>query len=419
MSESFIITYKPGESFLLFNGEKLKEISINLKNSNCLNFKVLDGFIEFVIDFFIVENIFLEVTSENLFISNKPSENWEINLDCLSTYGYYPLSMSAYKNINVLVSFLRYRYDGELIFKSAIPMPLRKTKTNRQNILEAFEFEISRFKSTHANRNTILPLSGGIDSRLILSHFMEEEKLNVYTFGEEKSGDILVVKQICRKYPHLKTKFFKLEDLNHSKIKENLKNINYMLPLERILYPSPDQLYNFDDAIILSGLYGDVIFSDKNKLEKFETYIQKVLPYEKITHIDQLIIKAYSEYPLPEKINLLLLRAQKLTKQSLNMTAFDVFIPFLKNEVIRAVIGNSQRNLYPYIVKHSMQKSLRTILHQTSLSTYTYPKIIRVLQKIYHRLIRSNYCKPYFSTSSINRLNNYIVEYYGKDYRER
>lgn len=409
--EKFKLSFKLGEDYFLYNCVKAQSKNIFLKNQNIVNIQINNNKLIVNIDFFLVENIFywFESETEEYFLCNYSCLEWETSSEYQSTFqkvGFYPLSLSPYHEKRVLLSFLNYEFGKELIVSSSLKSILFNNGT-LNTILSAFQKEIYFFCDNLLDENLVLPLSGGIDSRLLLDFFKDFENLYSYTHGEPDSGDVLIVKKILKKNPIKNHKFFNIERLTSDQVFRNLNSIDFFLPLERVMYPIPSDVYPEFQFTILSGLYGDVVFSNKTKKVNFSYYLNSNLEGVNFDYIDSQIIKCYSEFLISEKLALILLRCQKLTKQSLNMTQIqnDCFIPFLKNSVLSEVENCSEKFLYKKIIKKIMSKNLKFILHQTTLSHFTMPEFIRIFEKVFFKFIYKKYSKPYFSNELVSRYN--------------
>ena len=412
--ERFKLTYAIQSDTFIYNGKPESFKTIQLKNQNKLSFSCEGNKLSFEVDFFLVENLFywFDENEKIYIISNYSEDYWESsqsNLEEFKKNGFYPLSKSRYEGKRVLLSFLHYEFSTTIQVGSLLGAILG-TSGSVTSISEAFSKEINDFQKNYDKANLVLPLSGGIDSRLLFQCFWNSPNLFSYTHGESDSGDVLIADLILSKYPVNYHAKFDISNLSSADIMGNLKGCDYFLPIERVLYPIPDSLFDLKEFTIISGLYGDVVFSDQNEKVSFNKYISESLIDITFDNIDYQIIKAYSEINISEKLALVLLRCQKLTKQSLNMSAEqnDSFIPFLKNSVLAQVENCDEKYLYKKIIKSSLSKDLRLILHQTTLSTFTYPEIIRFCQKVFYKLIYTKYSKPYFTKALLNRVRKEI-----------
>ena len=407
MLEKFVISYQIGSAGFHYNDRYCNSIRLNLKNQNICEIHVNQFGINFIIDFFLVENIYYCFDEElnTYYFSNYRLQTWEFDdysKDCFEKNGFYYLSTTPFKEVRVLLSFLKYSFGSDVKIYSLLEK-ITQVKGTFQDIVNCFQYEIYTFRDSIKSKY-LLPLSGGMDSRLIYEFFLDDPHLLTYTHGEMGSGDIRIVKEILRKFPVDNHKFFDISLKGALDLKTNASKCDFFLPPERTMYPLIENVYPNDTFVILSGLYGEHVFSDQNSRIWFSDFIKKNLSTYEFDKIDQDILDCYSQHEISEKLAFILLRCQKLTKQSLNMTDFDCFIPFLKNSVLGSVENYDSNGLYPRLIKTIMRKKLRLVLHQTSLSHFTYPKWYRFLEKIFYKLIYSRYKKPYFSRELTKKL---------------
>jgi hypothetical protein len=362
------------------------------------------------LDFFLVENIYywFDETKSTYFITNNKQEDWlaseNSSHQSFKKNGFYHLSTSPFSGIRVLLSFLKYSFGKKVVVNSLLERIL-DAKGDLNEIVSSFQKEIYFFRQNVEDKY-LLPLSGGMDSRLIFEYFFDTPNLLTYTHGESDSGDVKIVKEILEKYPVQNHKYVDISEDGAINLSTNFSKCDYFLPPERLMYPLLEDVYPGEHFVVLSGLYGEHVFSDQNKKVRFSIFIKENLIDYNLDEIDRQIVNSYSEQLISEKLAFILLRCQKLTKQSLNMTDFDCFIPFLKNSVLSSVENYSRNGLYRQLIKRMMRKQLRVILHQTSLSHFTYPKWYRILEKIYFKFLCTKYHKPYFSIELTKKLTN-------------
>jgi hypothetical protein len=398
--EKFIISYQIGSESFHFNDRLFNRMVLTLKNQNDCDIYVNEFGINFNVDFFLVENIFywFDKDVNTYYFSNHRMETWVIDDNSKGYFdknGFYYLSTSPFKGVRVLLSFLKYSFGSDVVICSLLEK-ITQTMGTFQNIVNCFQTEIYTFRDNIKSKY-LLPLSGGMDSRLILEFFLDDPNLLTYTHGEIESGDVRIVKEILNKFPLKNHRFIDISLKESLDLRTNASKCDFFLPPERLMYPLVENVYPDDTFIILSGLYGEHVFSDQNSRVLFSNFIKERLVVYEFDNIDQDILKCYSQNEISEKLAFILLRCQKLTKQSLNMTDSDCFIPFLKNSVLASVENYDSNGLYPKLIKTMMRKKLRLVLHQTSLSHFTYPKWYRSLEKIFYKLVYTRYKKPYFS----------------------
>lgn len=138
--------------------------------------------------------------------------------------------------------------------------------------------------SKNSNKDQIVPLSGGIDSRALLFELLKYKsasEINTYTFGPAGSFDYEIGQKIAKK---LGTKHKQIEINNKSYSKESLltfaKEINFSCNL--FLTPPLNKLEEYKDGNIWSGTIIDV-FMGKHLHDK--------ISYQRETSIKNFIKK--------------------------------------------------------------------------------------------------------------------------------
>lgn len=408
--EKFIISYQFGSNLFKYNDELYNHLQLRLKNQNICNIYINEEGLNIKIDFFLVENIYfwLDENINTYFFSNRRQDYWQKSENSSKIFfkknGFYYLSTTPFDGIRVLLSFLKYTFGKKVVVNSLLEN-ITQSRSNFDEIVNSFQTEIYVFRQSVKNKY-LLPISGGMDSRLIFEYFIDDPNLLLYTHGENECGDVRIVKDILTKYPVNNHKFIDISVNGMVDLTINSSKCDYFLPPERLMYPLFENVYPGEDFVVLSGLYGEHVFSDQNKKINFLDFIQDKLIDYNLDEIDLQIVQCYSEKLISEKLAFILLRCQKLTKQSLNMTDLDCFIPFLKNSVLSSVENYSINGLYSDLVKRMMRKKLRSVLHQTSLSHFTYPKWYRFFEKVYYKFLNTKYKKPYYS----NELTSKFIE---------
>ena len=405
--EKFTISYQIGSDGFHYNDKYYRSTRLTLKNQNTCEVFVNEFGINFNIDFFLVENIYYWFSEElNIYyFSNHRMQFWEFDEKSKQQFevnGFYYLSTTPFKGVRVLLSFLKYSFGSDVKINSLLDK-ISLVKGTFKDIINSFQSEIYTFRDNIKSRY-LLPLSGGMDSRLIFEFFLDDPNLLTYTHGELDSGDVLIVKKILSKFSIINHRYINISENGALDLMTNASKCDFFLPPERTMYPLFDKVFPNESFVILSGLYGEHVFSDQNSRVLFSKFIKSTLKVYQFDKIDQDILDCYSQKEISEKLAFILLRCQKLTKQSLNMTDFDCFIPFLKNSVLGSVENYTFNGLYPKLIKKMMRKKLRLVLHQTTLSHFTFPKWYRLLEKVFYKLIYTRYKKPYYSKELTKKL---------------
>ncbi|NCA31113.1 MAG: hypothetical protein EBS93_10420 [Chitinophagia bacterium] len=103
-----------------------------------------------------------------------------------------------------------------------------KVKPTISNLYDVFSQKISDEIEKRSPDRIVLPLSGGMDSRLILDTLIKVNllyKTSIYTHGIKESGDVRIAKTIIEDLG-LSEKFyyFDLEELSHKDLMLNYGN---------------------------------------------------------------------------------------------------------------------------------------------------------------------------------------------------
>ncbi|OIS62112.1 asparagine synthase-related protein [Staphylococcus equorum] len=139
-----------------------------------------------------------------------------------------------------------------------------------ENIIEMNEVELlnkgfnlfnSNMEKTLEKQNAIVPISGGLDSRLILSSVLESknaDEIDTITFGTPGSLDYEIGNKIAKK---LGTKH---TSINIKKLEFEISELyNFATEIENpvvMFHNLPKKIFDYgDNSVLLSGYLGDVI----------------------------------------------------------------------------------------------------------------------------------------------------------------
>ncbi len=130
------------------------------------------------------------------------------------------------------------------------------------NPVERFPELLSKYCSNNltSNENISLALSGGIDSRLVLSILLKnEQKFNCYTLVNEENNDLKISEEICRKFD-IKHELLPRENLSIAESEDQIlsyyKNIPPTIPLTQLLDFGFYGINHLRDNILLDGGFG-------------------------------------------------------------------------------------------------------------------------------------------------------------------
>ena len=301
-SKKFYYVYERSDKFDLTKDLNL----INLSNKNDLvKFtKKQDGFFRFVIwnkdfifsavDQIASKSILYKIDKKKLSIYIDPPLQKKIDQDALVDIyysGYTTHNETIYKNIKTLL-------PGEYIFldnkkrqyeksKWNNFSPIYNTKINNNKNFEEVIFSVfSKIKKRNTNKNFLVPLSAGFDSRLIVSAMKKiEMNFDTFTYGFRNQRDFRITKEICKK---LDVKNYQIvmnskntDIYNSQKFNKFLNFNNYGISANNFGDYGPlfylDQKINKNEFIIINGQAGDFltgghlpvdIISKKNSIEK-------------------------------------------------------------------------------------------------------------------------------------------------------
>jgi len=183
------------------------------------------------------------------------------------TFGYVSrMGNETYiKRINEFRGARIYVINDDLTFAEKVywKYPSDSGNGNKDNFLKIFNSHIlDGFK---LENNKILTLTGGIDTRTILSSVVNKfDDLNCFTYGSKNCGDIKGAKRITKKFG-IKHNILEL-DKNY--IKNLPKRINDNINIFNGLIPVPFQMhwkyfcekYEKDNEMLIIGIMGDEIW---------------------------------------------------------------------------------------------------------------------------------------------------------------
>lgn len=393
--------------------ETLKVSHFILPCGGAVIFKENQGKLRVEIPHFLSDNLFFTFDNGVVQVSTQVIDLTSIddvstkNNETLNAKGFLPLSKTQFENVYVFCSYLNYEFTRDTISVSPNhPSNLYEENYGFSDLMDIFKETVQK-KVSMCKSDLIVPLSGGIDSRLLLDLSLRTKRDNIHAFslGVRGCGDITLAKRVVKKVAaSVNHKIFDLTDFTIDDLKKNYMRAGFLVPLDRLLGNNLDVHYG--GGTILSGIYGDVVFGETTVSPMtFGEYIH----LEKIqidSDLDEKIVKAYSSLPQSNKLNRILLRCQKLTKVSLHVmnNDFTIISPFLDDRVVAAASAQKMKNLYPVVVKNLMTPELAKILHQTTISHFTHPKFVRYIEKRFNQLTFSRIQIPYYTEKYLSSL---------------
>ena len=413
MSKNHFLAYDLTHKTLWHEGRSVDRYDYRTSSGERISFATSAQGLIWRVPFFITDNIFYIKVKDRLIFSKKIDDLRQFShVDghanvLLRRAGFLPHARTQYAGVSVVCSYLTYvASPSGVSVSSCFPYKGTAEKLSVDDLMFVFRRAFQR-QLERVNRDSwVLPLSGGMDSRLLLSLALEHKdiELKLFTLGTRRSGDINLAKSIAERLGLSdRHKILYLEDLRLSDILDNYKACGYLLPLDRILTKPMGDF--FKPAAVLSGLYGDVIFSDNTGEERcYSTYYQDE-GFEIYDDVDREIVLEYGKMPRFAKLQRVALRCQKLTRQSFPINpGFDFVIPFVDPEVIMVSSQIKSSRIYPEIVSRYMQPELREFIHQSSLSFFTHPNWLRMAERKVFKLLRHPARLPYFDSAYLRTL---------------
>ena len=412
--ENYLLRYDLVSNSLWNNDISIREYTLETSSGDYLKFWIKENELVVDIPFLLLDNIFYIRLNSSVYFVRKIAdiaEHLVVDIHAntsLSKLGFLPHAQTQFKNVEILCSYLRYRFKNEKIaIKPSFNFAVKSTESSVEELMtllrQAF---VKQLKKVKCNK-IVLPLSGGMDSRLLLDLSLKTKDLDLklFTVGTSGCGDVRLAQKISKSIG-LSNKHIIvfLEDLKKEDILNNYQACDYLLPLDRIL-TKPLGVY-FEPSAVVSGLYGDVIFAD-NVYEqiKYEEFYARA-GFTIRNSVDQEIVNAYNCLPPLPKLQRLLLRGQKLTRQSFPISpGFKYITPFVDVDVIIAASTIYSSEIYPEIIRRFMSKDLKKFIHQSSLSYFTHSKFLRLLESKLYRTLNHPLGKPYFDDELLRSLN--------------
>jgi asparagine synthetase B (glutamine-hydrolysing) len=409
------IRYNRINSELFVNSCRVTEYNYLTVSNEIVSFLVNDNVLFVRIPFLLLDNIFFYETENEIVFSNCIEDlasdfNFDSTAnDLLNEIGFLPHGKTQFSGVYVFCSFLTYEFQlNKTLIDLNFPHIYQSQPASVDDLYYLVFEKIDKTLRKRSGKNIILPLSGGMDSRLLLDFLLKFEILSnvkIYTHGVPESGDVLIAKDIINNLNLNESfYFFDLNRLTNNDIYSNYRKAGYLNPIDRLLTMPLEK--QFEHGLVLSGLYGDVIFSDNNKFKKC-AYIEFLEDQNIVVtdFYDKMIVNAYNRLPPVPKLYQLLLRAQKLTRMSFTVSeGFNFYTPFVDIDVVFMASNVNNRDFYSKLIKRHMNIQLRNFIHQSTLSYFYHPWILRRITLIMLTVLHSKYRIPYFSSLLLKKL---------------
>lgn len=410
---NYFMIYNTATNVLYKDGVAVTNYTHKTCSGEHLKFDVTPTGLKWNVSFFLLDNIFYFHEGEFIYFTRhiddlKTLAKADAQANAmLHKYGFLPHARTQFTNVNIVCSFLSYAADPKGVSISASYPEITSegvfTVDDLMDALrKAFKQQIERVNQ----ERWILPLSGGMDSRLLLSIALDckDIDLHLYTVGTRDCGDIRVAKAISKSLRmESRHKIQYLEDFSLDDLLTNYKACDYLVPLDRILTKPLN--YFFEKGAVISGLYGDVIFSDNtNSYSTYQDYYNSE-GFSLHDSVDRSIVAAYNTLPKLPKIQRIALRCQKLTRQSFPLNeGFDFVTPFVNPDVLICASNVKSKSLYSELVDRHMRPDLKRFIHQSTLSYFTHPTLLRTIERKLFKLIGHPARRPYFNNALLHRL---------------
>jgi asparagine synthetase B (glutamine-hydrolysing) len=338
------------------------------------------------------------------------------------------------QNINsflLLGYYLNYSNPNTQFDFAHLPLKIYRNATEEDLLLEGMRLWTEVMKGTfQVNCQHLVPLSGGLDSRLILASLLEHTEarnVSTYTFGSPGTYDYEIGNKIANtvgtnhtKYPLTAHEFSLEEEIQYS------RNIDH----QTILFYHPpvlDILERFKGFIVWSGFGGDntagshLPQNTTQSLEDAQTeFIERNQFVRSIdlTNIPIQEIKSMllGEFVSPSKLTYLeqldyVHRQAKYIYPHVLMRGFNYMTPFLSPDWINFMLSIENRyrkdtylykkiilRLYPQLFKHEVSNNYGLALNAPLMHVYTR----KILSGIKYRINRHY---PLFENRDINYLD--------------
>ena len=246
---SVALVEKLKEQFLNknFSEKKIKKFLLDHNRNSSLIIKT-NNFFLIVTSFSRDNQIFFRLKKKKIIVSNN-IKNLEINNDELDEKSLFEFSLSGYSlGMKTLVSGVYSLGPASIIYGTKEKFKIlryfcyHKTlkKKYEKNIKEYF-FKINEIIDDSINhiiensndRTIFIPLSGGLDSRLIISKFHEKKYKNIksFSYGLKNNADALIAKKVADhldiKWDYIWFEKDKFRKLYFSNFKKEYDNIAY------------------------------------------------------------------------------------------------------------------------------------------------------------------------------------------------
>lgn len=413
METNFFLIYDVLSRTLSHNGVTIDRFEHRTCSGEHLIFECKEDELRWATPFFLLDNIFyIQVGSKVYFgryldqFKNLSEPDVEANA-LLRQHGFIPHARTQLKGVEIVCSYLEYNLGADGIkLTPCFPWQPCAQKYSIDDLMDVFRDAFRKQLDRVNSESWVLPLSGGMDSRMLLSLALEYKDidLSLFTVGTHRSGDVKVATAISQSLGLAeKHTVLYLEDITRSDLVSNYRACDYLLPLDRILTKPFGNF--FKPSVVLSGLYGDVIFEDNApNTTSYSDYFESE-GFMKFDSFDNQMIQAYDGLPEIPKLQRMALRCQKLTRQSFPISPeFEFVTPFVDPHVLLVASNIQTPRIYQNLVARHMRPELRQFIHQSSMSYFTHPNWLRFVERKFFNLTRHPARVPYFDSSYLQSI---------------
>lgn len=299
----------------------------------------------------------------------------------------------------------------------------------------------------------VLPLTGGLDTRTILSSCIDKkEGLQCYTHGPKNHSDIKTAQKIC-KFLNIKHNVYNWNECwiknlpsnlnNHALIFNGLNSLTYIHVIESL------KKISCDNGIFITGVLGNQLYrhhpfgkkvADSFDLDKVSLFILKNLPSvfffrTDLTHHYNNLFKNYSIediiHSFKESIKIELEKAKNIKNLS-DLSEFFLFNCYCSNiasnvlkltgRYIKVFVAFLHKNLLKQIHFMNMEEKINCTVQKyiinennsyLSILTYTNTsRVIKYIKIIVNKIVKKIFKRELFTSTNIADYGSWIRKYH-------
>jgi len=393
---------------------------------------VILGMSDLVItDAFGIYNLYLTKRDNKFHVSNKLKnmitslENRDIDEVALNDFlllGYMLGNKTLFKKIKKLEPGTIYKFNKDFSITKYHQIDLKPT--NEAELIECFDKHISI--GTNLSNKIVLPLTAGLDSRVILSGIVNDN-IDIFTHQTNNTKDIKQAKAICSSlnlshHVHLWKDIFSVDFLSITLEQfECMINPYLFIPLygsHRLAQDYGNTIWNGNGGEIYRNYYGR--FGDKQfKVENFYDRIWIIRQIEISDYHKQMLIESiqkelnkYRNFEYDTALNMFYLynRYANFTGYSLMMSGkmLNIFQPFISKKLINKIFGvNSNLLNNGKLLKSIIEKNYYSLTnYNVNGKEFFNPQAGKLTAKVLIRKIQNKYFYSNNYSKMISSFNN-------------